>query len=265
VAGSSVPTHGSAVDEVRIDGCRITEVMHRPALCISEHEHETVKICILLEGAFVEREGVSIRSPKRMDVLVRLSRRPHANHYGGRGARSLLVEIPADHRAAAELREIEQIAADDAAILRAAGRLVRAFRCGTGRAAEIRASTRLLLASMAGTRKPAPPAWLDAVREQVAEHWAEPLVLDELADFACVHRVYLSHAFHQHFGQTLSGYSRALRLFHAAELMRSKADLTAIAMDCGFFDQSHFTHAFQLQHQVSPGQYRRAMAEAELP
>src|SRR5262249_45558156 len=77
--------------------------------------------------------------------------------------------------------------------------------------------------------------------------------------------IYLSHAFHQHFGQTLSGYSRALRLFHAAELMRSKADLTAIAMDCGFFDQSHFTHAFQLQHQVSPGQYRRAMAEAELP
>src|SRR5262249_57879424 len=118
---------------------------------------------------------------KRMGVLGRLARRPHANHYGGRGARSLLVEIPADHRAAAELREIEQIAADDAAILRAAGRLVRAFRCGTDRAAEIRASTRLLLASIAGTRKPAPPAWLDAVREQVGERWVGPLVLSGVA------------------------------------------------------------------------------------
>jgi len=265
VAGSSVPTHGSAVDEVLIDGCRMTEVMHRPALRISEHEHETVKICILLEGAFVEREGVSIRSPQRMDVLVRLSRRPHANHYGGRGARSLLLEVPPDHRAAAGLHGIEGIAMGQPGTLRAAASLVRTFRRSTDRAAGIRESMRLLLASIAGARKVPPPAWLDAVREHVAEHWAEPLVLDELAALACVHRVYLSQAFHRFFGQTLSGYSRALRLFHAVELLRSAADLTGVAVDCGFFDQSHFIHAFQCQHQVSPGQYRRAMAEADSP
>jgi len=146
---------------------------------------------------------------------------------------------------------------------RAAARLVRAFRRRTDRAAGIRESTRLLLTSIGRARKPPAPTWLDAVREHVAEHWAEPLALDELADIACVHRVYLSHAFHHFFGQTLSGYLRTLRLFHAAELMRSKADLTEIAIDCGFFDQSHFTHAFQHQHRVSPGQYRRAIAEAD--
>ena len=263
MAGSLVPTHGSALDEVIIDGCRVTEVIHRPALCISEHEHDTVKICILLEGAFVEREGVRIRSPQRMDVLVRLSRRPHANHYGGRGARSLLLEVPPDHRAARELKGIEGIAMGQPSTRRAAARLVRAFRRRTDRAAGIRESTRLLLASIARARNPPAPSWLDAVREHVAEHWAEPLALDELADLACVHRVYLSHAFHHFFGQTLSGYLRTLRLFHAAELMRAKTDLTEIAIDCGFFDQSHFTHAFHHQHRVSPGQYRRAMAEAD--
>ncbi len=265
MAGSSVPTHGSAVDEALIDGCRITEVLHRPALRISEHEHEAVKICILLEGAFVEREGVSIRSPQRMDVLVRLSRRAHANHYGGRGARSLLLELPPDHRAASELNGIDGIAAGEPSTLRAAARLVRAFRRRTDRAAELRESTCLLLASIAPVRKVPRPAWLEAVRERLAEHWAEPLVLDELAAFAGVHRVYLSHAFRRFFGQTLSGYSRRLRLFHAVELLRSAADLTSVAIDCGFFDQSHFIHAFQGQHQVSPGHYRRTMAEADSP
>src|SRR5262249_62243495 len=122
--------------------------MHRPALCSSEHEHETVKICILLEGAFVEREGVRIRSPQRMDVLLRLSRRPHSNHYGGRGARSLLLEVPPDHRAARELKGIEGIAMGQPGTLRAAARLGRAFRRRIDQAAGIRESTRLLLTSI---------------------------------------------------------------------------------------------------------------------
>ena len=248
-------THGLPVEDVHIDGCRLTEVTHRPALCISLHEHDALKICILLEGAFTERDGLNIRSPRAMDILVRGSRRAHANQYGGRGARSLLLEIPPDHRSACDLTGVEGIAVPA---------VVRAFRRQSDRTFALRTAVRWLLASLHGCRRPPPPAWLDGLREYVAEHWAEPLRLNQLAAFAGVHPAYLSHAFRHYFGQTLSVYSQAIRLFHATELLRSAASIGAIAVDCGFFDQSHFTHAFERQHQIPPGLYRKALAENAL-
>jgi len=257
-------THGLPLEDVHIDGCRLTEVTHRPTLCISPHEHDALKICILLEGAFTERDRLNIRSPRALDVLVRGSRRAHANQYGGRGARSLLLEIPPDHRSAGDLTGVEGIAVQCPETMRAVTSVVRAFRRQSDRTFALRMAVRWLLASIRGCRRPPPPAWLDGLREYVVEHWAEPIRLNQLAAFAGVHPAYLSHAFRHYFGQTLSVYSQALRLFHATELLRSATSIGAIAVDCGFFDQSHFTHAFERQHQIPPGIYRKASAENAL-
>lgn len=257
-------THGLPVEDVQIDGCRLTEVTHWPALCISPHQHDALKICIPLEGAFTESDGLNIRSPRAMDVLIRGSRRAHANQYGGRGARSLLLEIPPDHRSACDLTGVEGIVLQRPETRRAVAAVVRTFRRQSDRAVGLPLAVRWLLASIDGCRRPPPPARLDRVREYLAEHWAEPLRLNQLAAFAGVHPVYLSHAFRHHFGQTLSAYLQALRLFHATELLRSNANIGAIAVDCGFFDQSHFTHAFERQHQIPPGLYRKALAENAL-
>jgi len=257
-------THGLPLEEVHIDGCRLTEVTHRPALCIPPHEHDAFKVCILLEGAFTERDGLNIHSPGAMELLVRGSRRPHANQYGGRGARSLLLEIPPDHRSARDLSGVHGMAQQCPETQRAAVAVVRAFRRQSDRPLALRLAMRCLLASFEGCRGPPPPAWLDRLREYLAEHWAEPLRLNQLAALVGVHPVYLSQAFRHHSGQTLSAYARALRLFHATELLRSSANLSAIAVECGFFDQSHFTHAFEIQHQIPPGLYRKALSENEL-
>jgi len=44
----------------------------------------------------------------------------------------------------------------------------------------------------------------------------------------------------------------------ARRLLRdSRVSLAAIATECGFFDQAHFSRAFRKLHATTPGQYRR--------
>lgn len=261
---SPVPTHGLALDEICFDGLRVFEAAHRPALRIAQHEHDLMKICIVLEGAFVERNGPDLRSLRPNDVLVRASRRVHINQYGGNGARSLLLELPPDHRPIAALQRFETSAVPPVPVARAAAQLVNAFHHrGPDRVRSTRAAMRSLVGAVleSATRR-ARPWWLDAIRERLNERFAEPLALDDLARMAGVHRVHVSQAFHAHFGQSLTAYLRALRVFHATELLWSGADITAAAMDCGFCDQSHLTHAFQRERQMAPGQYRAAMVFA---
>jgi len=258
---SPVPTHGLALDEICFDGLRVFEAAHRPALRIAQHEHDLVKICIVLEGAFVERNGADLRSLRPNDVLVRASRRLHINQYGGNGARSLLLELPPDHPSIAALRRFETSAVPREPVARAAAELARAFHDrGHDRVKSTRTAMRSLVAAVvaSGTLR-ARPSWLDAIRERLDERFAEPLALEDLARMANVHPVHVSQAFHAHFGQSLTAYLRALRVFHATELLWSGADITAAAMACGFCDQSHLTHAFQRERQMAPGQYRAAM------
>src|SRR5229473_4253346 len=260
--GAAVATHGRTLDQVRVDGLCLFEVTHQPALRISQHQHDLVKVCILLEGSFFERGGLALRSLKVSDVLVRASRQSHTNQYGGRGARSLLLEIPPDHRRIAAM--IGGDGRPSASVIRAAHQLARAFLDpGADRTSSTRIAMRILLAAIVESgKRHAPPAWLEAIRERLAVSFARPLMLEELARYAGVHPVHLSHSFHAYFGQTLSAYLRALRVFHATELLQSEADIAAVAAECGFCDQSHLTHAFRREQSTAPGNYRRAMATA---
>lgn len=263
----TVPTHGLTRDEVRVNGLRLCEAIHQPALCIPRHEHDLVKVCILLAGSYAERDGPDLRSMRPRDVLVRGSRRSHANQYGATGARSLLLEIPPDHTAVATLGHIEASRLASGEVVRAAARLVRAFydRSCDRLVFTHTAINSLLAAIIRNAPVSQRPYWLDAARERLSQGFAERFVLDELAARVRVHPVHLSQSFHFHFGQTLTEYLRALRVFHATELLHSDADISTIAIDCGFYDQSHFTRAFHRERGSPPGQYRRAIGALSYP
>jgi AraC family transcriptional regulator len=261
---TTVPTHGLTRDEVRVDGLRLCEAVHQPALCIPRHEHDLLKVCILLSGSYAERDGPALHSMRPMDVMVRASRRSHANQYGASGARSLLLEIPPDHATAATLEHIDARRLASGQVMRAAVRLVHAFydRSRNRVLFTHNAINSLLQGIVRNARVSQRPPWLEAARERLNQDFADRFVLDQLAARVRVHPVHLSHSFHLHFGQTISAYLRALRVFHATELLHSDADISTIAIDCGFYDQSHFTRAFHRERGSPPGQYRRTMGAA---
>jgi AraC family transcriptional regulator len=93
--------------------------------------------------------------------------------------------------------------------------------------------------------------------EYVQAHFGENLTLARVADAAGVHPVYLGQAFRHEFGETLGEYLNRIRVRAAAErLANSDLPLTTIALDFGFYDQSHFTRIFRRFTGATPGVFR---------
>jgi AraC family transcriptional regulator len=81
--------------------------------------------------------------------------------------------------------------------------------------------------------------------------------LDELSAVAGRHPAHLSSEFRRFFGKTISQFIRERRVPRAAELLRSASgNVCDVAIMCGFYDQSHFTHAFRRMMGYTPAQYR---------
>ncbi|MCA1626263.1 MAG: AraC family transcriptional regulator [Acidobacteria bacterium] len=102
-----------------------------------------------------------------------------------------------------------------------------------------------------------PPRWLKAVTEIIHDQFSEHLILNDIAESAGVHPVYLSRVFRRHYRCTIGDYIRRLRVEYASQqMLTTKAPLLEIAMAAGFSDQSHFSRIFKRQMGITPTGYR---------
>lgn len=104
------------------------------------------------------------------------------------------------------------------------------------------------------------PAWLRSVYEKLEDSYAQQPTVSQLAAAAAVHRVHLTRTFRVFFGCTPGQLIQLRRLEKAADLLLcSRMELSEIAIDCGFADQSHMTPRFGACT-ASPGQFRKAVS-----
>ena len=86
-------------------------------------------------------------------------------------------------------------------------------------------------------------------------HLDEDVPLARLADLAGVHRVSLVRAFRRCFGLPPHAWQIEMRIERARERLRRGADHADLAIDLGFYDQSHFIRHFKRIVGVTPGTY----------
>jgi AraC-like DNA-binding protein len=96
------------------------------------------------------------------------------------------------------------------------------------------------------------------VREFLENHYADVPSLPELAAMAGMSRSHFSRTFHAVVGTPLRQYVGDLRLQRACALLRqSTLSLTAIAMECGFYDLPHLDKAFRRRFGMAPQRFRQ--------
>lgn len=104
----------------------------------------------------------------------------------------------------------------------------------------------------------------------IAEHFREPLSLEQIARALGVSKYYLSHVFSERFQTNFNHYVNSLRLEFARELLCSgDGEILSIGLECGFNSQRTFNRAFKEAFNMTPQQYRnqwgRAPREGEHP
>lgn len=83
-----------------------------------------------------------------------------------------------------------------------------------------------------------------------------------LADYTGYSPRHLSRLFQEGAGMGCKSFVRVLRVNAAVQRIQSRpVSLTRLAQELGYYDQSHFIHDFKSVCGVTPGAYRRALAE----
>ncbi|MES2694563.1 MAG: AraC family transcriptional regulator [Verrucomicrobiota bacterium] len=94
--------------------------------------------------------------------------------------------------------------------------------------------------------------------EFVLANYGEPIAITDLASRAHLSPSQLQREFRRLFGMNPGEYILRVRLLMARrQLEDTSAAVGQIALDCGFYDQSHFTRAFRASTGLAPLEYRR--------
>lgn len=104
---------------------------------------------------------------------------------------------------------------------------------------------------------------LTRVCEHVLAHYGDRITIGQLAAQAHLSSSQLQREFRRLFGMSLGHYLLRVRLIMARRRLETTAEAVGeIALDCGFYDQSHFTKAFRATTGLKPLDYRRRFARA---
>ena len=97
-------------------------------------------------------------------------------------------------------------------------------------------------------------------RMMIAEHYAEPLTLQRLADAVCMSPFHFAKLFKEETGVTPHRYLIEVRIRQAKFLLSyTSQSVASIADDCGFGSASAFSTAFRREVGMGPQAYRDAV------
>jgi AraC-like DNA-binding protein len=98
---------------------------------------------------------------------------------------------------------------------------------------------------------------VERVRLALNAHVRRPPGLSDLAGMVNCSAFHLSRVFRRNVGMTIRAYLAQLRMAAAAQrLLDGADDLASLALELGYYDQSHFTNAFVSTWGVSPSRFR---------
>ncbi len=264
-AGYAPITLGEQVKRFDVGLFALTEASYSRSRTLGRHAHHCATISFVLEGTCIETIENAAYECTPFRPIFKPAGALHANQYGSSGAKCLLIDVKP---AALELsRGASELLADvslvkNGALTGIALRLYKEFQW-IDSASEL--SIQGLVLEMIGLAareridksSRCAPHWLREAREFIEEQFLGPLKLFNVAATVGVNPAYLARTFRKHYNCTIGEYMRRLRLDYASEkIIHSGDSIADIAVEAGFYDQSHFTHAFKVHTGLTPAEFR---------
>lgn len=101
-------------------------------------------------------------------------------------------------------------------------------------------------------------AALQAVREHLKEHARDKVTLADLEQLSGLSRYHLVHAFKRAYRVPPHAYQNVVRINAAKKELTKDRSIAEVALETGFFDQSHFSKCFKDVVGVSPLKYAQS-------
>ena len=266
---SSGHFYGTRIKSNEAAELAFVETMYRPNQIHPKHSHEHASFCLVLQGNFTETHGRESLMCRPSTLLFYPAGEAHLEHFHDSATRCFIIQVQPSWLK--RLRKYS-ILIDQAANFHGGmipGLAMRAYR-------EFRALDEFSPLSIEGfmlemiaeisrysqrTRNGRPIARIELVRELIHERFSDSLTLAAISELVGLHPVYVAQAFRKAYGSTVGEYTRRLRVESACrELSKLDLPIARIAVNVGFFDQSHFTRTFRRLVGVTPAEYRKTLS-----
>lgn len=255
---------GNITDRWAVDPLVINRLVHDRPRALPSHAHQAGFVSLMLQGDYSETAGFMQIGYRPFSCIYHPPGMEHRDVVGRAGVTLLTLEFRPELFDAMDFAAVNLRPIIDLSGTRPAWDLMDIYRRIAARQTnqldiESRASA-LAFSIVQVQRSAGMPRDLRSLQhacEYMHAHFEENLTLAQVARAAGVHPVYLGHIFRQEFGETLGEYLNRIRVRAAAErLANSDLPLSTMALDFGFYDQSHFTRVFRQLTGTTPGMFR---------
>ncbi|MCU1332210.1 MAG: DNA-binding protein AraC-type [Candidatus Angelobacter sp.] len=253
------------------DSVVVNRLVHHHARKLPSHAHQAGFVSLMLEGNYRETAGLTQIGYHPFSCVYHPPGMDHHDEVGAAGVTLLTLEFKPELFDAIDFSTVNLRSIIDLSGARPAWELMDFFRRLTARHTnqldlESRAVALAYSIVRRSVRVPRDLRSLRRACEYVQAHFGLNLTLAQVARAAGVHPVYLGEAFRHEFGETLGEYLNRIRVLGAADrLASSDLPLSTIALDFGFYDQSHFTRIFRQFTGATPGAFRADYTSHKIP
>ena len=255
---------GNVAERWAVDSIVVNRLVHNQPRALPSHAHQAGFVSLMLAGEYRETAGFTQIGYEPFSCVYHPPGMEHHDVVGHAGVTLLTMEFKPELFDAVDFGAVNLRPVMDLSGTRPAWDLMNLYRGITTRQTnqldiESRASALAfsIVQVQRSARLPRDLRSLHRAREYVHAHFGENLTLAQVAHATGVHPVYLGQVFRQEFGETLGEYLNRIRVRAATErLIQSDLPLSSIALDFGFYDQSHFTRIFRQLTGTTPGIFR---------
>jgi AraC family transcriptional regulator len=254
-------THGHELHVMQAGAFVVVESRYEASRALPRHGHDEAALCFSVRGSFEESCDGRTFECAPYDVMVRPPAVRHSNRYAPTGTQCVLIGVPQE--SVARLQPFTSLFDATRRVPRDDGQMIamRMHHELLARDASSPIVVEGLVLELIGASWPArrsdSPRWLRDARDFIHAHWLERPSLAEIARAGGVHPASLVRGFRAHLHCSPGEYMRRLRLEHARNaLATSSRPIAEVALEAGFYDQSHFTAAFRRHFGVTPAEYR---------
>lgn len=256
--------YSPVLSRLRAGEVLLSELRQPCSRAVPRHEHELAYVTIVLDGDYLEGDRGRLDEMPPFTAAFNPAGVKHSTVIGPAGASFFTIEFRD-----AVVRELGLHLPDATTLDRGAGpvlwpglRLYSAFKTQNEDSLAFEACILELLGAIGACERPGRevPRWFRRVKERLCEGFREPLRMSCLAKEAGVHPVHLARVFRKFEKQTPGEYQQRLQVRAACKrLCNPEWSLAAIAVECGFADQSHMTRIFRRMLGITPARFRRKL------
>lgn len=243
----------------------ISELCQPGSRSVPRHEHELPYVTVVLQGDYLEGDRGRIDELRPFTAVFNPAGIAHSTIIGPGGASLFTIEFRREALAKLGVCLPQHTTFDRGAgtMLWSGLRLYSAFKTNPADPLIVEPFALELMGVITGCERPIEnsPRWFGRVKERLHEQFRDTLRMSDLAREAGVHPVHLARVFRQKEKSTPGEYQQRLKVQAACRLLRDPEwPLAAVAAECGFADQSHFTRVFGRIAGTTPLRFRRAIA-----